>query len=199
MDSERHLEESSDSTRERLLAAGLKLLAEEGYRGATAREIARAAGVTEVTLYRHFRSKDELFAAAVTDEAERLVKLVPEPSGNMEDDLRSLARYVDEHLSAERDRIVRVLPELHRRSELLGQDVVGSVRRFHEKIIALFRHYQRTGELTSDMGDEVTAVFLGPMYANALLGEVGGISVSFDYEQYVRHFLSGYRNAKKTG
>ena len=198
MGSEVHDEECGGSTREHLLAAGLRLFAEKGYQGATAREIARAAGVTEVTLYRHFRSKDELFSAGISEEAGRLTELIPEPFGSMEEDLGSLARYINEHLSAQRDRIIRVLPELSRHPELLGQTVVRSIQQFHERLCAFFRHYRQTGELTSDMGDEVAAVFLGPMYANLLLGDLGGISVEFDYEQYVRHFLNGYRNGKRT-
>ncbi|GFE57801.1 TetR/AcrR family transcriptional regulator [Geobacter sp. AOG1] len=47
-------------TRERILCAALKLFAEMGYAGACTKEIAREAGVAEVTLFRHFVSKDKL-------------------------------------------------------------------------------------------------------------------------------------------
>jgi AcrR family transcriptional regulator len=49
------------STRERLLAAALAVFAEKGYRAATTREIAARAGVAELTLFRHFSSKQGLF------------------------------------------------------------------------------------------------------------------------------------------
>jgi AcrR family transcriptional regulator len=48
-------------TKERLLQATLKLISEKGYLGATTREIAHEAGVTELTLFRHFGSKEKLF------------------------------------------------------------------------------------------------------------------------------------------
>ena len=48
-------------TKERLLKATLKLISEKGYLGATTREIAQEAGVTELTLFRHFGSKEKLF------------------------------------------------------------------------------------------------------------------------------------------
>lgn len=51
--------------RESLLEAAIKLFAESGLRGATTRRIAMAAGVNEVTLFRHFRTKDELIQAAL--------------------------------------------------------------------------------------------------------------------------------------
>jgi AcrR family transcriptional regulator len=48
-------------TNEQLLKATLKLISEKGYLGATTREIAQEAGVTELTLFRHFGSKEKLF------------------------------------------------------------------------------------------------------------------------------------------
>jgi len=52
--------------RELLLEAALKVFAEHGTRGATTRRIAQAAGVNEVTLFRHFGSKDGLLRAALS-------------------------------------------------------------------------------------------------------------------------------------
>ena len=49
------------NTKEQLLKATLKLISEKGYLGATTREIALEAGVTELTLFRHFGSKEHLF------------------------------------------------------------------------------------------------------------------------------------------
>jgi AcrR family transcriptional regulator len=51
--------------RELLLDAALKVYAEHGTRGATTRRIAQAAGVNEVTLFRHFGSKDGLLREAL--------------------------------------------------------------------------------------------------------------------------------------
>jgi AcrR family transcriptional regulator len=39
----------------------MQVVSEKGYLGATTREIARVAGVTELTLFRHFGSKQRLF------------------------------------------------------------------------------------------------------------------------------------------
>jgi AcrR family transcriptional regulator len=60
------------AVRDALLDAAIKLFAEAGARGATTRRIAQEAGVNEVTLFRHFRSKDELLEAALAHFAERV-------------------------------------------------------------------------------------------------------------------------------
>lgn len=52
---------AASSTRERLMAATLELLAEGGYAAASVAAITSRAGVAAGTLYRHFASKEELF------------------------------------------------------------------------------------------------------------------------------------------
>jgi AcrR family transcriptional regulator len=56
---------SGDLTRERILAAALDLFSERSFEGATTREIATQAEVTQPLLNYHFRSKDDLWRAAV--------------------------------------------------------------------------------------------------------------------------------------
>ena len=51
--------------RQDILEASLKLFAENGYNGSTTAEIARAAGVAEGTIFRHFTTKKELLIAVL--------------------------------------------------------------------------------------------------------------------------------------
>jgi AcrR family transcriptional regulator len=52
------------STRDRLLDAAARIIREQGITAATIREISRAAGVAEGSVYNHFRDKNELITAA---------------------------------------------------------------------------------------------------------------------------------------
>ncbi|MDI6891034.1 MAG: TetR/AcrR family transcriptional regulator [Thermodesulfovibrionales bacterium] len=67
-------------TEEKLLEATLRLISEKGYLGATTREIAQGAGVTELTLFRHFGSKERLFEEVLSRYTflPKLKKLLPE-------------------------------------------------------------------------------------------------------------------------
>ena len=49
------------NTRQRILEAGLSLFSKKGYLGTTTKDIAKKAGVAELTLFRHFSSKENLF------------------------------------------------------------------------------------------------------------------------------------------
>uniref|UniRef100_A0A831XG45 TetR/AcrR family transcriptional regulator n=1 Tax=Geobacter metallireducens TaxID=28232 RepID=A0A831XG45_GEOME len=53
-------------TRERILDTAIGLFSTKGYLGTTTREIARQAGVAEVTLFRHFSSKEKLLEAVIS-------------------------------------------------------------------------------------------------------------------------------------
>jgi AcrR family transcriptional regulator len=56
--------EQAEGTRERILAALAALLEAEGtLEGVTNKAVARQAGVTEITVYRHFPSRDDLLRA----------------------------------------------------------------------------------------------------------------------------------------
>lgn len=55
--------ERGEATRRQLLDAATAVFSELGYAGATTHKIAKAAGVSEGTIYRHFTDKRELFAA----------------------------------------------------------------------------------------------------------------------------------------
>jgi AcrR family transcriptional regulator len=52
--------ESVDLTKKRILTAAVRVFSRDGFQGATTREIAREAGVNEVTIFRHFRTREEL-------------------------------------------------------------------------------------------------------------------------------------------
>ena len=53
------------ATRERILDAAVQIGSRLGYAQATTKAIAEAAGVNEVTLFRHFGTKENLFSEAV--------------------------------------------------------------------------------------------------------------------------------------
>lgn len=57
---------------ERILSTAAALFAQFGYNGVSTREIAAAAEVSEVTIYRHFPRKRDLYLAVLSAELERV-------------------------------------------------------------------------------------------------------------------------------
>lgn len=55
---------STLNTSEKILEAAMRLFSENGYKAVTTKEIAREAGVSEMTVFRHFENKQNLFEKA---------------------------------------------------------------------------------------------------------------------------------------
>ena len=90
------------SVRDQLLHAAARIYAEAGYRGATTRRIATAAGVNEITLFRHFGSKDALIREAIVRAGtSELPDLLPE---HPRDPARELREWAGTHLTDLRER-----------------------------------------------------------------------------------------------
>jgi AcrR family transcriptional regulator len=56
---------SAPDRRERLLTAATELFSHQGFEGTTTRQIAHAAGVSEAIVFRHFRSKEDMYWAVL--------------------------------------------------------------------------------------------------------------------------------------
>ena len=55
----------SEARKEQIIQSALSVFIEKGFSGTTTAELAKAAGISEVTLFRHFSSKQEIFHAGV--------------------------------------------------------------------------------------------------------------------------------------
>src|ERR1044071_66829 len=84
-----------------LIEVATKLFAKWGYNATTTAAIAEAAGVTEPILYRHFKSKQELFVAITRDVSQRTIdhwqNLMQHPSDAREQ-IRTIAKEFPDHL-----------------------------------------------------------------------------------------------------
>jgi AcrR family transcriptional regulator len=109
-------------TREQILDAAARLIVERGIPAATTKEIARAAGVAEGTLYRHFADKEELFYCVLRERMPPFVALVRDlparaGKGTVAGNLAELA----ETAVAFFTRVVPLLTALAAKRELLRQ------------------------------------------------------------------------------
>jgi AcrR family transcriptional regulator len=100
-----------DETRERILRAAEKLFARDGFQGATTREIACEAKVNETTLFRHFRTRDELLRATIISAAIPPEELIGPPAAWRNDLPGQLEQYVRKYyaLLLKREALVRAL------------------------------------------------------------------------------------------
>lgn len=60
---------AGEERRSQILAVAVSLFSQRGFRGTTTKEIAHAAGVSEAMVFRHFATKEELYAAILDHKA----------------------------------------------------------------------------------------------------------------------------------
>jgi AcrR family transcriptional regulator len=78
----------AEERRAAIIRAALKVFSENGFHGTTTKALAKAAGVSEALIFRHFPGKEELYAAMQAeccrmksnDESERVMSLDPSTS-----------------------------------------------------------------------------------------------------------------------
>ncbi|MBR8832417.1 MAG: hypothetical protein N5P05_003658 [Chroococcopsis gigantea SAG 12.99] len=107
-------------TRERLIKAASEVVSREGSVGATTRQIAKVAGLTEVTLFRHFQNKEQLLAAVVREAAARQIEALPKAEQWTEDIEKDLNHYAE------------VYSEMLEENEAMIRTFIGEARRYPE-------------------------------------------------------------------
>jgi AcrR family transcriptional regulator len=70
-------------TDQRILAAALRCFLTDGFEGTTLTQIAEAAGVSRQTLYRHYRTRDDVLAGVLSDLAETALVRIRSEVGSM--------------------------------------------------------------------------------------------------------------------
>lgn len=155
--------------KEQLLAATIRVVSEEGWRGATTRRIAEVAGVNEVTLFRHFGSKDVLVREAMAWEARRapLANLPDEP-GDARQELRDWAGEHYTHLLEVRSHIRRTIGEFEANPEVAswGRRVP---KHHHDTLERYVERLRQRGRTTGEWDARAaTSLLLGALFADAI-------------------------------
>ncbi len=179
------------SARERLIQASLAVLSEHGFRGATTRDIADRAGVSEVTLFRQFGTKAGLVDAALDKVTEGFRGRAQSPTDDLEGDLTALAERYVAFIDSWPALADRVLPELTSDPDL-GVRAKAILERNADAIRDLVIHHQARGDLAQEAVEDTVRAFLGPLLARASLRAVLAVE-PLDARSYVNRFLDGRR------
>lgn len=180
---------NSEETRERIIAATMRCVAEVGYSRATIRAIARAAQVTSGSLYHYFPNKAELVTAAfnaVTDIAEPRLAVAAERGRDPASRLISVLEELD-HLVREYpfvgafDRALRVESAQFHRLLSHRESVWTALRNVVVDIVEEARRDRvlARGVDVESVADALYAMFMG-------LNEFGGVRSADDYHATVR-------------
>ncbi|HEV2085586.1 MAG TPA: helix-turn-helix domain-containing protein [Gemmatimonadales bacterium] len=157
------------SVRDQLLESAARLYAEAGYRGATTRRIAMQAGVNEITLFRHFGSKDALIREAIARAGSSMeAQALPDPP---RDPSRELKDWAKAHIAALRKRrsLIRTcMGEIKEHPGIFsGENSPPAVAA--KALCQYLRRLRETGQAKAQF-DEVAAstMLMGVLFADAM-------------------------------
>ena len=160
--------EKTVTTRDRIVETGLRLFSKMGYLGATTKEIAREAGIAEVTLFRHFPSKEKLFEEVLNTYSflPALKGLMPEVAQmGYEEALRLIAGRFLEVLDLRRD----LIQILHAEAARYPEKVYTIYNSFIDEILLIlgsyFRDLQEKGTLRAFDAETAARLFFGMFFS----------------------------------
>lgn len=145
--------------REQLLDSAAELFAKSGYARATTAQLAKAAGVTEPIIYRHFDSKRDLFVALIERTGRETIDFWEKHLASAEDPVERLRRLLDDNpMVSERGRFAyRVILQAISETE---DEVIHDALRTHIKSLHAFivdeleaaqKDHKVTGRFTAEL------------------------------------------------
>jgi AcrR family transcriptional regulator len=166
------LHTSADQTRRRLLDAAAETLNREGIQGATTREIARRAGVCEVTLFRHFKSKEQLLRALLQQGLTAQIAILDEDLSwkeNLRGSMEKYARHYYFQLENSKDFAGAFLAEDHFWPKSMRTTVADMIRPVRERLVSILIEAQKAGAVRNDLNVECALdAFKNALFAGML-------------------------------
>jgi AcrR family transcriptional regulator len=162
------------STKHDLLEVTARLFASSGWRGTTTRRIAEAAGVNEVTLFRHFGSKEALLGEAIRAVATEVhpESGLPEVPAHLREELLEWVTRQHARLRRHGSLIRTCLAEFEEHPELAGVACDGSVSAFADA--ARYLAAARRRGLLSPHGsiEAATVMLMNAVFMDAVTRDV---------------------------
>ena len=192
------VESPADDTRQRILHAAAQVFADEGYARATTRALAAAAGVNEVTLFRHFGSKENLFAAVIDQFAGPAVTMALEAqlSGDPAQDLRIVGIQLLELLLKRGDALRLMLCEAAHFPEV-QKVMVQNPRQIRRMLASYIGQQVEEGRFRSLHPEVAAQAFSGMLFAHAIAQGLLEDSIEPEVtkeelvDQFVEIFMNG--------
>ena len=168
----------ADERRQEIIRAAMEVFARNGFGGSTTREIAENAGISEATIYSHFRNKEDLYTAIIDEKLQESEPLYyPLDAMRNKDDPRVFTTIVSNylHVHSEETNFLRLLLfsalEGH---ELAGMFVAGPVRKFFEFLADYIRERIDEGAFKPVNPEITSRCLLGMVHYFVLLREILG-------------------------
>ena len=195
-----------DDTRDRILKAAANIISERGYARATTRAIAEAAGVNEVTIFRHFGNKRNLLSEIIQQHSAlpNLTHIIENQlTGDYRRDLIHLATVFTRAITERKEALRLMLCEANELPEV--QEIIVKVPDQLRKVLTRYFRKQMGAGFIRRMNPEVMAQgFLGMFFSYGIAREILGSNIAPEVPQealiseFVDIFVNGTLRENET-
>lgn len=186
-----------DETQNKIINSAMMLIMEKGYTATTTKDIAKKAGINECTIFRKFKGKKEIIAAAMTlPEWNPCLKESDfEYTGELIKDLCSFAEVYSKKVTPKMVKISLGLrsPDLYEVTKDRIREIPDT---FKNVLVRYFSEMQKQDKIQTDDIESLAVAFLamnfGYVFFKASFGDELTELQSKEYiESSVRHFVNG--------
>ncbi len=147
-----------EHARRRVLRAALDVLADDGMPGFTVESVARRAGASKATVYRHWPTSSALLVDAMDAEFRPLPDV---DTGNLRTDLvRLLTAFASSFTDSPFPKLMAAFTDAAERDPALGEMHAELTRRRREPLVRLLDAARARGELVEDLDVELVVDLL---------------------------------------
>jgi len=192
--------------RAQIITVSKQLFSKKGFSGTTTKEIAKASGISEAMIFRHFASKQELYSAIIDQRIQEVGDAIPDDAIKERDDERvfaSLARFVLEKTDQD-----PTLMRLLYFSALEGHELSDIFYSSHEirrvmKLVEYIKLRTADGAFRNLDSVLVARAFIGMLYTYVTAKHLFNAEKYFPkattdlvVDNFLKIFLDGLRNSK---
>ena len=151
-----------------------RIVADQGMASLTINGLAAAVGVSEGAIYRHFKSKDDILLALVSEIESNLVRIISDSARSEESSLDHLRRLLKRHFSSLERRnavsFVVIAEAMCFADDRVKQAARQMVERYLETIAAILKEGAAKGEVDPGVDVKAAAImFFGMVQASVTL------------------------------
>lgn len=177
---------------EQVFETVIKLIEDHGYVGTTTKQIADAAQINEVTLFRKYGSKAQLVKEAIFHYATHsVVQTAVTYTGDLEADLRQVVQAYQGAAELHAKVFPIIMSEMARYPEL--NETMRAPLGIVTEIAQLLKKYQEAGILRREEPYQAVGALLGPLIVNTMLrkAQVLGMDQPVDLDKHVTAYIYG--------
>lgn len=174
-----------DSTREKILSAARDAFSSKGYTRSTTKDISKAAGIAEITLFRHFETKSNLFYETISKYLilPMLDSNVLDSSVDAKQAIINLTQERIDTLRNNKDLFICTVYEAQ-----FNDEIKDMLQMIHSKIFDVIKLYlEFNREDTNDVTvEQMAQIFLSTIVGVMIFETIGGSSNFMDSEDLIR-------------